>query len=301
MCRKTKKMYLYLAIAIIGICCLTGCSIIGNEKDSKKDREELKTFINSDGTTLKNRINTPNGYKRTLAEPDSLATFLREFSLKEDGSKVLLYNGEKKKNQNKHVAVFNLSLSNEDLQQCADSVMRMYAEYFWKTEQYDKIAFHFVSGFLANYEKWREGYRIEVNGNDVSWVKTAEYDDSYETFQDYMRIVFTYASTLSLKDESTQIVKISDIQAGDIFLKAGSPGHVVMIVDICENEQGKKAFLLAQGYMPAQEFHIIKNPTHKGDPWYYEDEVTYPFKTAEYTFEWGNLRQLKYLNSDWNN
>ncbi len=279
----------YLAIAIIGICCLTGCGIIGSQKDSK----ELKKFINSEGSTLETRINTPKGYERVLAEPDSMTSFLRGFSLKEDGSKVLIYNGGKKKKQNKHVAVFNLSLSNEDLQQCADSVIRMYAEYFWKTEQYDRIAFHFVSGFLASYDKWREGYRIEVDGNDVSWVKSAEYDDSYETFQAYLRIVFMYASTLSLKEESVE-VKLSDIQVGDVFLKAGSPGHVVMIIDICENEQGKKAFLLAQGNMPAQEFHILINPKHKGDPWYYEDEVTYPFKTAEYTFEQGSLRHLNY-------
>lgn len=39
---------------------------------------------------------------------------------------------------------------------------------------------------------------------------------------------------------------------GDVFLKGGSPGHVVMVVDLCENEEGQKAFLPGQGYMPAQ-------------------------------------------------
>ena len=67
-----------------------------------------------------------------------------------------------------------------------------------------------------------------------------------------------------------------------------------MIVDICENENGQKAFLLAQGYMPAQEFHILKNPKHESDPWYYENEVVYPFTTPQYTFEEGSLRHLKY-------
>ena len=66
-----------------------------------------------------------------------------------------------------------------------------------------------------------------------------------------------------------------------------------MIVDVCENEEGKKAFLLAQGFMPAQQFHIIKNPRHE-DPWYYEDEVTYPFYTISYTFEEGSLKRVMY-------
>lgn len=57
-----------------------------------------------------------------------------------------------------------------------------------------------------------------------------------------------------MESESTKI-DLKDAAVGDVFLKGGSPGHVVMIVDMCENENGKKAFLLAQGFMPAQEFH----------------------------------------------
>ncbi len=29
----------------------------------------------------------------------------------------------------------------------------------------EKIAFHFTNGFLASYSKWKQGYRISVNGN----------------------------------------------------------------------------------------------------------------------------------------
>ena len=67
-----------------------------------------------------------------------------------------------------------------------------------------------------------------------------------------------------------------------------------MVVDLCENADGKKAFLLAQGYMPAQQFHVLKNPAHEDDPCYYEEEVTYPFHTPEYTFQKGSLKRLNY-------
>ena len=82
--------------------------------------------------------------------------------MKDEGSEVLLYNGSLKGNQNAHVAVFKLPIENYDLQQCADSIMRMYAEYYWNTKQYDKISFHFVNGFEARYSKWIQGYRIKI-------------------------------------------------------------------------------------------------------------------------------------------
>ena len=107
-----------------------------------------------------------------------------------------------------------------------------------------------------------------------------------------MRMVFAYSSTLSMNKEA-KAIDIKDIQIGDIFIKAGSPGHVVMVVDVCENAEGKKAFLLAQGFMPAQQFHILKNQRHE-DPWYYEEEVSYPFYTISYTFEEGSLKRLMY-------
>ncbi len=79
-----------------------------------------------------------------------------------------------------------------------------------------------------------------------------------------------------------------------IVLKGGSPGHVVMIVDMCENEQGEKAFLFAQGYMPAQEFHVLKNPAHEENPWYYEGELTGSIRTPEYGFGEGCLKRPEY-------
>jgi hypothetical protein len=213
--------------------------------------------------------------------------------MKEDGSKVLLYNGALKGNQSAQIAVFNLPIEKYDLQQCADSIMRMYAEYYWHSKQYNKIAFHFVNGFNAEYSKWIQGYKISINGNNVTWTKSSSANSSYESFKNYLKVVFSYASTLSMDKESKSINE-NDIQVGDIFIKGGSPGHVVMVVDTCVNKEGKKAFLLAQGYMPAQEFHVLKNPNNEDNPWYYVDEITYPFKTPEYTFSKGSLKRPQY-------
>lgn len=261
-----------------------------SETEDLMDEEDVSLIV-PDGMTVETRINTPQGYTRT--DDENFTNFVRNYPVKEDGSSVLLYNGSEKRSQSAHIAVLTLPIENEDLQQCADSIMRIYAEYYYSTGQYDKIKFHFVNNFLAEYSKWREGYRITFNGNDTSWVQSATFDDSYECFQKYMRIVFSYAGTLSMENESEPIL-LEEARVGDVFLKGGSPGHVVMIIDVCVNEQGEKAFLLAQGYMPAQEFHILKNPLHEDDPWYYENEIVYPLRTPEYTFPEGSLKRLNY-------
>lgn len=250
-------------------------------------------IIRPEGMTLETRFAEPEGFLRIQAEDGSLADFLRDYPLKEDGSPVLLYDGAEKGNQWAHAAVFELPIENEDLQQCADSIMRVYAEYFWESGQQERIAFHFTNGFYAEYTRWRDGERIQVDGNEVTWVRTAGYDDSYEAFKKYLRYVFSYAGTLSM-DGETEPISLEEMRVGDVFLKGGSPGHVVMVVDLCENTEGKRAFLLAQGYMPAQEFHVLKNPLHEDDPWYYVDDVEFPFWTPEYTFEAGSLRRLDY-------
>ncbi|MCH5253140.1 MAG: DUF4846 domain-containing protein [Lachnospiraceae bacterium] len=263
------------------------------EVPTEEEEQETVSLIQADGKTLQKRILTPEGYERTKAKENSLGNFIRNYPMKKDGSSVLLYNGQKKGNQNAHVAVFKLPIENEDLQQCADSVMRMYGEYYYQRGDYDKISFSLGNGFEANFRKWSNGNTIGFDGTNFYWMSSSKNDSSYPSFQKFMRIVFAYAGTMTLEEESHKI-SLNKIRIGDIFIKGGSPGHVVMVVDRCKNAEGQKAFLLAQGYMPAQEFHVLKNPLHEKDPWYYTDEITYPFVTPEYTFQQGSLRRPDY-------
>lgn len=90
-------------------------------------------------------------------------------------------------------------------------------------KQYDKIQFHLSDGFLLSYMKWREGYRVVIKNDHASYIKSASYDDSYECFKKYLRIVFAYSGSASMVSESTPI-KLNEIRVGDVFLKGGSPG-----------------------------------------------------------------------------
>jgi hypothetical protein len=262
----------------------------GEEAVSAQPRQKLS--INPSGTTLEERFTPPDGYRRLEKPVGSLQGFLRSYPLKPDKSPVLLYDGSRKKNQDAHAAVFSMPLVEGDLQQCADSAIRIYGEYLWSTGVYDEISFHLTNGFLMDYPSWRSGKRLSVEGNQVSWVARAAYDDSRENFVKYLRQVMVYAGTKSLENESSD-AKLDQVLAGDLFIRGGSPGHCVMVVDVAEDEAGNKCFLLAQGYMPAQEFHVLKNPLHKEDPWYYVSELKDSLVTPEYVFEKNSLKRWK--------
>jgi hypothetical protein len=240
-------------------------------------------LVNTAGKEIMSRFNVPQGYTRVKSDSGSFAFYLQHFPLKPHGSKVYYYNGEEKGNL-VYEAVLDIDVGEKDLQQCADAVMRLRAEYLYQQKKYDQIHFNFTSGFTAEYKRWANGERIKVDGNQVSWYHSTGKDFSATTFKKYLEKVFTYAGTLSLSRE-LKSVPVDDMQIGDVFIKGGSPGHAVIIVDMAVDANGKKIFMIAQSYMPAQSIQILKNPdSPKLSPWY-DLSKTDKLYSPEWTFE----------------
>lgn len=255
------------------------------------------TVLHSRGQEkITDRIAPPSGYAREVCPDNSFTAYLRNLPLLPKGSKVLLYNGREKGNQAAAFAVVNMEIGNRDLQQCADAVIRLRAEYLWKNKKYEDIKFNFTSGFTAEYKKWAEGNRIKVSGNNVQWYASGKGKDySYQTFRSYLDIVFMYAGTASLSRE-LPTVPYTSLQPGDVFIKGGSPGHAVIVMDVAIHPATKKkVFLLAQSYMPAQQIHILVNPTNRSlSPWYELAETdTGKLYTPEWIFEKKDLKRFK--------
>lgn len=248
---------------------------------------ESHTLIDPNGMTQETRILPPEGYTRTPAADDSFTAFLRQQPVYPSGSPIYYHDGTTRSSIG-YGAVYTMDTGTADLQQCADSIIRLYSEYYWQQNRKDEIAFHTTSGFLLDYPSWQKGKRALVLGDFVTWLPMAPPDESYEQFQSYLMTVMRYAGTLSLTEESAP-VSLTEAGVGDFFCKGGSPGHVVLIVDEAVNAEGKRCFLLGQGYMPAQSFHILCNTDT--DPWYYADAITFPFRADAYTFEETMLRR----------
>jgi len=232
---------------------------------------------------LVNRISAPSNYQRMKVAKNSFGDWLRHLPLKPEGTKVMLHNGGMKHNQNAHSAVIDIDTGTRDLQQCADAIMRLKAEYHFGLEQFEQIHFNYTSGDKVSFDDWRYGKKPQVSGNNVTFSsRTNVSDNSYENFKRYMLSIFYYAGTYSLEKEMRS-VPINDMQIGDVFIQGGFPGHAVVVVDMAADATtGEKLFMLAQSYMPAQDMHILKNPTNRNlSPWY-----SINFKGSLYTPEW---------------
>ncbi|QTA85309.1 DUF4846 [Desulfonema magnum] len=240
-----------------------------------------------------NQIPVPEGYQRTAVSPGSFESWLRHLPVKNGNHPVYLFNGQKKSDQEVHVAVIDIDVGNKDLQQCADAVIRLRAEYFYSMGNYKAIHFNFTSGDEASFGKWTEGYRPVVKGNKVRWHRSQAYNASYAKFRKYLDTVFLYAGTHSLSKELQPVKNVNNMKPGDVFIEGGFPGHAVIVVDMAVNKAtGKKLFLLAQSYMPAQDIHILKNPVNQGrNPWY---KINFGQKlyTPEWTFERNQLKRF---------
>lgn len=250
-------------------------------------------WLNQSGVTIATRIRPPAGFERAEVADNTFGSYLREQEVRPPGSPVLLFDGSRKPNQRAHVAVLNIDVEPRDLQQCADAIMRLRAEYLLKTERYADIHFNFSNGFRAEYLRWRRGERIRVQGNKVSWVPGTA-DGSYAAFRKYLTMVFAYAGTASLVHE-LEPKPLAETAIGDVFIKGGSPGHAVIVVDkVIHNTTGEVAVLLAQSYMPAQDIHVLVNPANEdGSPWYFISDFKKEVRTAEYTFAPNALRNWR--------
>ena len=243
--------------------------------------ETNRSLENPPDSLLFQRFAVPSGFKRSEADAASFAHYLRNLPLKPPGSLVRYFDGDLKQNHGVYDAVVDLPIGRKNLHQCADAVIRLRAEYLWKRRDFDQITFNFTNGFPAEYQRWRKGERIKVRLNHASWVASAAPSDSYQTFWAYLEMVFSYAGTLSL-DKELHPKPLSELEIGDVFIRGGSPGHAVIVVDMAVSEAGEKVFLLAQSYMPAQELQILKNPNDpKLSPWYAAD-----FGETLHTPEW---------------
>ena len=213
------------------------------------------------------QISLPGGYVRIESDSNLFAAWLRKIKLKTDRT-VYLFNGRKKENQSAQFAVLDITVGKKDLQQCADAVIRMRAEYLFSQKEFGKILF--------------------TDNEGKEYLFKPPYNRQH--LDTYLDLVFGMCGSASLSKQLTSSV-VKDILPGDILIRGGFPGHAVIVMDVATNKAGSKIYLLAQSYMPAQDIHLLNNPSDKNlSPWY---QVTAAEKmvTPEYLFTTNDLKK----------
>jgi len=214
-----------------------------------------------------NEIPLPTGFTRLKETNGSFSDWLEKVPLKENKT-VYQFDGKAKANQSAQFAVVDISVGNKDLQQCADAVMRLRAEYLFAVKKYEAIHF------------------IDNEGKDYQFKPPFTSDH----LQQYLQGVFGMCGTASLSKQLKSI-SIHAMQPGDVMIRGGFPGHAVIVMDVAINHSGEKIYLLAQSYMPAQDIHLLVNPNDKRlSPWYLVSGADLIY-TPEYTFKKGELKR----------
>ncbi len=268
-----------LLLAIISISLIA----FGCKTETKKAKELVVELIQPDPATLQphhkqvNDIEPPEGFTRPAAGEDDFAHYLRHIPIKQGDNKVRQYNGVIKENQRSQFAILDIDVGKRDLQQCADAAMRLRGEYLFAQKRYSDIHFNFLSDGKPRY-----------------YTEYAGTDRSHPKFRKYMDYIFAFANTRSLHAEM-QPVTLADMQIGDVLIQTGNPyGHAITVIDMAMNSTtGEKLFMVCQSYMPAQDIHILQNPTNADlSPWY-STSFTGDLITPEWTFTDGDLRRYR--------
>jgi hypothetical protein len=247
--------------------------------------------VQASAEPLVHRFAPPDGYMRVAEAEGSFGAFLRTLPLAPKGTPVTTYRGELvREGDDEYVAaVVALDQSHADLQQCADSVIRLHAEWLWSRGRRD-ASYEASSGAPMPFARWMNGERAVAKGTGLAWQKSRVAGGrDHDAYRAWLDDVFAYANTVSLARTSKSVMP-ADLRAGDFFIHPGWPGHVVLVLDVARDTQGHAAVLLGQGYMPAQSFHLMR-PSRES-PWFRLDPeapVTTPFWRE---FEWSELRRL---------
>jgi hypothetical protein len=246
-------------------------------------------FIQPKSVTDFNTLTHPreNTYKNNTVFPaaNSWPYFLQHLQV--TSQPVVDYRGRIVPDAKKAAGILSFDVGKQDLQQCADALMRLRAEYLFEQKRYNEIGFHFVSGYYYTWNEFCSGKRPDPNGNTVRMTQGAPSGKTHASLRNYLDIVYTYASTISLAKE---LKKATDFEVGTVVIHAGSPGHCFIIIDEKKAPDGTRLFKLAEGYTPAQSIYVLKGLSGD-DPWYALKRGV--IETVSYEFERYELKKFE--------
>jgi len=242
---------------------------------------------NGPSPSLEQAFTPPPNYDRVTLPTGSFGAWLRQLPLKADGAPILLFNGQRRSDQTGAAAIIDIDVGSRDLQQCADAVIRLRAEYLYYSGKMP--AFNFTSGDRADFADWAKGKTAKVDGNRVTWVNGPQRDVSHASLRQWLDTVFTYAGSLSLQRELKPVADIVAVQPGDVLIQGGSPGHAIIVLDVARDANNQPTVLLAQSFMPAQSIHVLRNP--QGGVWF-ALKAGQPIVTPDWRFNPSDLRRF---------
>ncbi|MDI1444045.1 DUF4846 domain-containing protein [Polyangium sp. 6x1] len=243
--------------------------------------------------TLEKRFAPPPGFTRVSLAPDGFGAFLRTLPLAAKGTPVKSYRGDEiRADGHPNVAaVVAIDVGKADLQQCADAIVRLHAEWRWSRGHRDH-AYRTASGTKLEFQRYASGQRIRASGNRIELVPSAKRAaPTHALFRTWLDDVFGWTNTGALARDGERVA-LGELRPGDFFVLTGVPfGHTVLVLDMAKDAAGRRAVLLGQSFVPAQNVHVLR--PEPASVWFVLDEaagaITTPFWDP---FPFDSLRRL---------
>lgn len=212
-------------------------------------------LASAQGQSLLDAVPAPTGFSRVPT--DAWGNWLRHLPLKPEGALVHQRDGQAIAYQRRHARVVDMDVLAH--QECADAILRLRAEYLQSSGK----TFRF-SGM-----EFRSGTRQKFDG--------------------FLVRLFANKGTVHLDGEMKRPTD-RQIRPGDVLVFGGSPGHAILVLDVAQRGDARK-LLIGNGYMPAQEFHVLRNPA--GGVWFDEADLATALRAPPpYKFNWTNHRRF---------
>jgi hypothetical protein len=179
-------------------------------------------------------IPTPPGCTRLACPETSFCHWLQSLPLRPDLRIARFDGGAVDSSRYNVLAVVDMPLLfAQDLEQCADWAMRLWAEWHKARGALDNL-------FLFNYNGTRKLFAA-----------------SGKSYTQFLKWAFANTNSYSLMKGCLETAE-ADLRPGDLVVqnRRGSVGHVSVVMDACSTAAGQRYYLMGYSFMPAQEFHI---------------------------------------------
>ena len=237
------------------------------------------------------------GYSVFTDEPDSWSEWLRLLPLAAPGTPVRNFRGEiVVPGDDEHLAaVVAIDIGSENVQQSADVILRLHAEWRWYVNDRRML---YLSDSKAELPlaRWFAGERLTTTGAEPTWTRQAapKPQRDHADFRAYLDGVFTWSDGRALLAESVPLAP-EKLEPGAFFLHQGAPAEVLVVLDVATSPAGKRAMLLAQALNPAENIHVLR--PNRDCVWFHvrtDQPVRLPRAKP---YAWQELRRLTPLRS----
>jgi len=174
--------------------------------------------------SLASRFAPPSGFTRVTVSANSFGAWLRNLPLTKADEPVRSHHGKVLlPHDHPNIAsVVALDIGAADLQQCADAVIRLHAEWQW-SQGVRNIGYEAASRAAMPFERWAKGERPSPKGQSIVWeAKGAKPNADHGSFRKFLDSVFMFTNTVALARQAKPVA-LDSIRPGDFVVQGGNP------------------------------------------------------------------------------